>query len=149
MYINDINNTGGIDPIEGSIPKPVKSVTEKPPETEQIKSEVDRAELEQSRLEDSQAFEAAKLVLETIPDVRTDKIELARKRLEEGFYDRPEIQAEIAAMMIADPEANPALRTLSPEEIETIRNRIESGYYDEEKVNNIIASGLIDDALND
>ncbi|NQT34057.1 hypothetical protein HQ587_02610 [bacterium] len=147
MYIYDINNTGGIDPIDGSIPKPVKPATEKPPEADQIKPEVDRAELEQSRTEDSRAFQAAKLVLETIPDVRDDKIELALKRLEEGFYDRPEILAETVAGMIADPEANPSLRTLTSEEIETIRNRIESGYYGKEEIRNIIASGIIDDAL--
>ena len=147
MYINEVRNGGGVEPTGVPVPRPVDADREKPERPESIKSPTDRTELTDANREESRTQQAAKLVLETIPDVRTDEVELARQRLESGFYDKPEVRDEIASRMITDPEANPASGGVSEEEAAKIRHNIQNGYYDKPDVKNSVAKGIIDDAL--
>lgn len=39
---------------------------------------------------------AASLRANALPESREERIELARKRVEEGYYDQPEVQEELA-----------------------------------------------------
>ncbi len=149
MYINNIQDSGGIGPIKGPAQRPVEPQKDKPTYPGKVESQKDRADLTPVNQENSRTLEASKLLLESIPDVRLDKIELARRRLADGFYDQPEIRAEIAARMISDPEVNPALNKLSAGETEKIRERLQSGYYDKPEIREDIAKGMIDDALEE
>ncbi|MBD3322760.1 MAG: hypothetical protein GF350_16785 [Chitinivibrionales bacterium] len=49
----------------------------------------------------SQAESAAAHALQS-PEIRQDKVNLAIKRVKEGYYDRPEIQDKLAEKMIGD-----------------------------------------------
>ncbi len=147
MYINSIQDGEGIGPLKGPAQRPVEPQKDKPTYPGKVEPQKDRADLNATNQVNSRTLEASKLLLESIPDVRLDKIELARRRLADGFYDQPEIRAEIAAGMISDPESNPALSKLSAEETEEIGKRLQSGYYDNPEIREDIAKGMIDDAL--
>jgi len=147
MYINEVRNSGGVEPTGVPVPRQVDADREKPQRPGSIKSPTDRTELTEANREESRTQQAARLVLETIPDVRLGEVELARQRLESGFYDKPAVRDEIAGRMIADPEANPASGGVSEEEAAKISHNIQSGYYDKPDVKDTVANGMIDDAL--
>ncbi|MBT3603873.1 MAG: flagellar biosynthesis anti-sigma factor FlgM [Candidatus Latescibacteria bacterium] len=42
----------------------------------------------------------SKSVIDAQPDVRMDRIEAARARMADGFYDRPEVREEIAGTFL-------------------------------------------------
>ena len=149
MTIDKILGNGGISPVKGQPTRPVEQPDQKAGFAEKIASQQDTTELQRSRQDESRTFQAAKLVLESIPDIRQDRVELARQRSASGYYDKPEIRAEIAAGMVADPEADPAQNQLSAEEIAEIRVRLASGYYNQTNIRDDIAKGMIDDALEE
>ena len=45
------------------------------------------------------AVDTGRMALEELPDVRDEKVALARKRLEQGFYQSAEVQGEVAAKL--------------------------------------------------
>lgn len=145
MNIDKILENGGVSPIKGPPAQQVEQQIRKAKFADEIASQQDRAELQPDRQDESRTFQAAKLILESIPDIRQDRVELARRRLASGFYDKPEIRTEIAARMIADPETNPAQNQLSAEEIAEIRVKLASGYYNQTNIRDDIAKGMIDD----
>ena len=150
MYVHEILNGGGIGSIRGAEGKPVDKPELKPQQNvEPLQSGADRADIGEVSREDSRSLEGAKLVFETLPEVRTDKVELARERLAEGYYDKPEIQDAIAGKMLADPEVNPAAGELNDNEVAAIKNKLQTGFYDQPDVRDKIASGMVDDVLKD
>src|SRR3990172_4941781 len=104
MVISYINDPGGVGPIRG--PQPKQTEPTAPPKTSPpaVPTAADRAEVTPLQAEEAGLREAAKLVLESLPEVRADKVELAKQRLAEGFYNKPEVQAAIAGRILADPE---------------------------------------------
>lgn len=71
-----------------------------PGETEKSKSEtggVKRTESGISRL--GQIVSRAKIEAEGVEEVRDDKVEQARERLESGYYDKEEVKEEIASRL--------------------------------------------------
>jgi len=142
MYIYDISGSSGIDPVKDSTPRPVEPSKQQSTKPDAYKSAGDRTDVNRETQIDSRNLQAAKLVLDTIPDVRTDKVELARQRLRDGYYDGPEIRESIAARMVKDPEANPV-----PTDVDEIRNRLQNGYYDNPEVKDVIVKGMLNDAL--
>lgn len=46
-----------------------------------------------------EAVDAGRAALGELPEVRDDKIAAARKRLEQGFYNSPEVTQEVAARL--------------------------------------------------
>jgi len=150
MYVHELLNGGGIDSIRGPEGKPVDKPEVKPQQNvEPLQSGADRADIGEISREDSRSLEGAKLVFETLPEVRTDKVELARERLTEGYYDKPEVQDAIAGKMLADPEVNPAAGELNEKDIASIKDKLQSGFYDKLDVRDQIAGGMVDDALKD
>lgn len=145
MYINDINQPGGIGPIREPIPSKPQKIEEKPTREAASSGPIDRAEIDRISREDARILEGAKLLYEALPEVRSDKIKLARQRLAQGFYDRPEVRQEIANRLVADPEAH-AVPPLTEEKTSVIKGRLENGYYDQPEVKSQIARNLLDDA---
>jgi len=66
--------------------------------------------------------------------------------LAEGYYDRPEVRAEIAGKMAQDPELSAATPVLTPEREQTIRQRLDTGYYQSPEISGQIARGMLEDA---
>ena len=150
MYVHELLNGGGIGSIRGAEGKPVDKSEIKPQQNiEPLQSGADRADIGEVSREDSRSLEGAKLVFETLPEVRTDKVELARERLAEGYYDKPEVQDAIAGKMLADSEVNPAAGEFNDNEIAEIKNKLKTGFYDQSDIRDKIAGGLVDDALKD
>ena len=150
MYVYEILNSGGIGPVQEPAGKPVNKPEVKPQQNiEPFQAGSDTTEIGKVSQDDSRSLEGAKLVIETLPEVRADKVELARQRLTEGYYDKPEVRDAIAEKMLADPETNPVAGEINENDAESIRNKLQSGFYDLPDVRDKIAGGMIDDALND
>ncbi|MCF7811771.1 flagellar biosynthesis anti-sigma factor FlgM [bacterium] len=150
MYVYEILNSGGIGPVRKPESRPVDKPEVKPQQnTDSLQSGSDKADIGKVSQEDSRSLEGAKLVIETLPEVRTEKVELARQRLAEGYYDKPDVRDAIAGKMLADPEANPIIGEIKDEDAASIRNKIQSGFYDQPDIQDKIAGGMIDDALSD
>ena len=146
MVVSYINDAGGVGPIRSPQPKqtePTPPAKTPPPVTPQA---TDRADVTPGQTEEARLLDAARLVLESLPDVRADKVELAKKRLADGFYDRPEVRDEIAGRILADPELKPA-PGLTPEREAEVRKRLDSGFYDQPEAQDKIARGLLDDTV--
>ncbi|MFH0766379.1 MAG: hypothetical protein V2A61_08165 [Calditrichota bacterium] len=146
MNITDINSAGGLGPLTGSpSSKPTPS-----PEGQRSKSveasrlPVDRTELDSNSRQDARVLEAAKMVIEALPEIRSDRVALARQRLSQGYYDRPEIQQAIAAKLVQDPESRP-IPTLSSAQTDEMRNKIQQGYYLTDAVMDIVTNGLLEE----
>lgn len=146
MYISDINQAGGIGSIrEPSSQKPEQVPSKKTDSSGQQRT-IDSTEINRILREDTRILEGAKLLYEAVPDVRTEKVELARKRLADGHYDRPEVRAEIAGKMVEDAESIPRA-PFSEERAEQIRENSKQGFYERPEIKNLIARGMIDDAI--
>lgn len=76
---------------------------EAPPATLELSPEA------QAELERDQSIARVRSELETISDVRDEKVIEARLRLSTGYYDRPEIRAQIARSFLRESgaDANP------------------------------------------
>ena len=145
MFISDINQAGGIGSVrEPSSQKPEQVSVKKPQSSGQQKA-IDSTEINRILRDDTRILEGAKLLYEALPDVRADKVELAQKRLASGYYDRPEVRAEIAGKMVKDPESAPHA-LFSEERADQIREKSKLGFYDRPEIRNQIARGMIDDA---
>jgi len=142
MKINEILQPGVV--------QSSRSVGSKSVSTPQVKSTdpadlaVDQAEFHAGAKVESNLLEGAKLVFEAIPDVRADRVALAKQRLADGFYDKPEIADRIADRMVADPEAQPSA-SLSLSQQGEIRRKLAEGFYDSPEAIEKIAGGLIED----
>jgi len=140
MKINDITSHG-VAPVRGVASRTVTPAS-RPAEAESLPQDV--ADLRGDVRQEARILDAAKLVYEALPDVRADKVELARKRLAEGFYDRPEVQEQIAAKLAGDAEARPA-PSLTLAQKADIQRRLAEGFYDRPEVVDEIARGLAED----
>ncbi len=149
MKIPDISGPNAIGPSKGITPERTKPPKAEPREKPSPQKPTDRAEVVPERQEDARILQAARLVLDSLPDLREGKMELARRRLAEGFYDRPEVQGEIAGNILADPEIGPEPEELPPERAAEIKRRLAEGYYDQPDVQDRIARGLLDDATEE
>jgi len=143
MTINDIKQLGGIQPVRPQDIRP--SASRGGATSDSTAPPKDRAELTGGVQQEARILDAARLVFDALPDVRADKVELAKKRLAEGYYDRPVVQEQIAARLAADPEARPE-PPLSAERRAEIRNRLAEGFYDRPEIIDQIAQGLAEDA---
>ncbi|MBM3326382.1 MAG: flagellar biosynthesis anti-sigma factor FlgM [Calditrichaeota bacterium] len=143
MKIEPIDSSSGLSPIQSPAaqsPKRVKTGRTFPAP----QMPADRAEVAAASQTDARVLQGAKLLLEATPDIRQDKVELARQRLQAGFYNQPEVLAQTAEKMSADPEARPAT-PLSLEHIAGIKKRIAEGFYDRPEIKDQIAQSLLDD----
>lgn len=147
MLISDINQAGGIGSVrESSSHKPEQVSSKKSQPTGGQQNAIDRTEINRILREDTRILEAAKLLYEAVPDVRVDKVELARKRLASGYYDRPAVRKETAAKMVEDPESIPRA-PLTNERVDEMRTKSKQGFYDQPEIKDRIARGMIDDAI--
>ncbi|MCX6639284.1 MAG: hypothetical protein NTW14_02215 [bacterium] len=103
----------------------------KPAAAEEIQQ--DQLQVDDKRRDETRLVENAKLMLGELPEVRTDKVELARQRMQEGYYDRPEV-LQAAAEKIAKQEIGGESDQINPQNVQRARQRIVSGYYDQQQV---------------
>jgi len=141
MKLNDITQHGGIGQVRGVAPRP--SSTIQPPDSN-LAPPKDRAELSRDLQQESRVLDGARLVYDALPDVRADKVALAKQRLAAGYYDQPSVQDQIVAKLATDSEARPT-PPLSLEAAATIKQRLADGFYDKPDVVDRIAQGLADD----
>jgi len=62
----------------------------------------DRAEISENarKLEDmSQMYKAGQRALETVPDIRQDRVTQARERLESGYYNSDEVRQDVSGRL--------------------------------------------------
>lgn len=146
MVVSDINNSHGVGPIKRPPAKLVESPKTQKPSVQGDVVKTDRLDMNQAARIDAQMLHAAKLVLDTLPDVRQDKVDQARKRLDKGFYDKAEVRLQIAKKLLQDPEVHLNIN-LTEQQTETIKNRLNTGFYEQSDIKDSIASDMVDDAL--
>lgn len=145
MVTLNIDQPGGIGPLKPPDTPRAAPPAESPPVRPVAPTPADRAEVTPELQDASRLKEAAQLVLRELPDVRPDRVELARRRLAEGYYDRPEVRQAVAAAILADPEL-PAPSALTPQRLAEIRRRLTERFYDQPEVVERIIHGLARDA---
>ncbi len=146
MDISDVKYSGGILPSQGAN----KVQSAKTTKGGQVASEIriiDRAEIDRIARDDARILEGARLVLDASPEIRHDKVAEAKKKLAEGFYDKPAVKGQIAANMAKEPEAYPVTPPLSEEALKEVKTKIKSDFYSQTDVKSDIAQGMIQDAL--
>ena len=110
MKIGPVDNSERPDgpPEDNRRPKPVQPETQqKPRDTDSVEiSESARSMSEQAaseRTNDTTSADHTESSRETSEmDERADKVERARQRIESGYYDRPDVKADIARRIADD-----------------------------------------------
>ncbi len=143
MKINDILQSGVVQPNRGTSSR--TSTTGPTHAAKAADFAIDRAEFHQEAKVEGQLLEGAKLVFEALPNIRADRVAQAKRRLDEGYYDRPEVIDQIATHLAADPEAQPSA-PLSLAQQDSIKRRLAEGYYDTPEVIDKIAGSLAEEA---
>ncbi len=147
MVLNDIRHSGGLKPAQGIGSQKIQPANTQPANVSESISVSDSAEFNRIAREDSRILDGARMVAEALPNIRQEKVKLAKERLESGYYDRPEVKDQIATGMTSDPESVPSA-PISEEQIASIRSSVSNQYYDQPDVKNEVAKGLADDAIN-
>ncbi len=150
MDIKDIPSGGSVRPMNRSdIQRTQTTKSQLDQNVNFKKGVIDQTEISQSLKKDARILEAAQIVLNALPEFRKDKVELAKKRLADGYYDGPAVRAQIANNILADPEAYPIVPPLSEKESQIIKEDLASGFYSDEAVRNDVVRGMIDDAISE
>jgi hypothetical protein len=100
-----LSRTGGLDPFSGPVRSKKDSETEadrpaagparnaKPADTMEISEAAHRL------VDLRQAVDTGRAAIEALPEIRDEKVELARKRLGQGFYNSQAVRDEVAAKL--------------------------------------------------
>ncbi len=99
----------------------------------------DSLQVDKTRRQEAQFVEDSKLLMEELPDVRADKVALAKSRLAEGFYNDPKVLAEAASKMLAEEKEIQDLN------VAEVKKRLSSGFYENPDVLNQTAGNIIKD----
>lgn len=68
----------------------------------------------EAALERERQLREVRADIESLPDVRTEKVIEARIKISKGFYERPDVQAEIARRFLSEPAVPPKPTILDP-----------------------------------
>ncbi|MFA7329863.1 MAG: flagellar biosynthesis anti-sigma factor FlgM [Candidatus Delongbacteria bacterium] len=110
--------------------------------------EISSSGLELSRLRSSLQTQAAQL-----PEIREERVALARQRVAAGFYDREEIVAQISDRMMEDSSLGETAATgngtvpaapYRDELMREVETKIHSGFYTDNDVMSFVADRLMD-----
>jgi len=99
----------------------------------------DSLQVDQLRKEEAHIIENSRLLLDELPEVRSDKVALAKQRLAEGFYDKKEVLNQTAAKLIKEKDE------VADQNIQQVRNNLAKGYYDNPDVLNQTAGNILKD----
>ena len=151
-----MNDVKGISP-EAAIGKVDRKQPAISPSTEESKRQEsgvesipkDSLQVDKERRDEARLLDNARLLLDELPEVRSDRVELAKRRLEAGYYDRPEVLAKTAGKIL-DSEAQVTLSPLKANDgtgeritsdnlrdgarVEEVRRRLGSGYYEQAEI---------------
>jgi hypothetical protein len=97
----------------------------------------DIIEFDPRRRDDALLEENANVLLGELPEVRADRVEEARRKLESGFYDRPEVLTQTAQNIQDEMDQTAALEQKQKAEKSTVdgaQRRLGQGYYDQTEV---------------
>jgi len=117
-----------------------KEVTTPPdaPETDAtVRRGADIIDFDPRRRDDALLEENANVLLGELPEVRADRVTEARRKLESGFYDRPEVLAQAAQNIQNEMDQTAALEKKQNAERTTVdgaQRRLGQGYYDQTEV---------------
>jgi hypothetical protein len=100
----------------------------------------DSLQVNEKLREEATLVENARLLLDELPEVREDKIALARRRLAEGFYDKAEVIEKTAAKMVDEKNQDRAAGR-----VDKARNRLAEGYYEKPEVIDETARKIVRD----
>ena len=151
-----MTNVKGISP-EAAVGKVDRRQPATPPTPEESKREKsgvesipkDEIHVDKERRDEARLVDNARLLLDELPEVRSDKVELAKRRLEAGYYDRPEVLGKTAGKILDSESQEKAIpikvddgtgrKTTSGnlqegERAEQIRRRLGSGYYEQAEI---------------
>lgn len=147
---------GKVDKGQQTPAQPAKEASQDKETPESTKK--DLLQVDQKRQEEVRLTEDAKLLLEELPEVRPDRVQEARRRLESGYYERPEILKRTTEKILED---GTALRPIhlkdlaqinqaadddnrtEHERVQDARRRLLTGYYEQSEVLNETARKIL------
>ncbi len=93
----------------------------------------DILQLDRRRRDEAILEENAKILLRELPEVRPDRVEEARRKLDSDFYNRPEVLQE-TALKIQEDLASAQQEKVESEQVKSARSRMAHGYYEQSEV---------------
>jgi hypothetical protein len=112
-------------------------------------SQRDILQVDEKRRDEVRLIENARLLLSELPDIRPERVEEVRRRLREGFYDRPDVIEKVVDQILKEGSfrASSARKAetgseakiseeeqKSEERVQRARRRQANGYYDQPDV---------------
>lgn len=97
----NIEHVGGA--FKAQIAKKVNSASKKAPSaTPQPKDQVSLSPDSKALSQTQSSVSTVKTVLRNSPEIRVEKVEQAKQRVENGFYNTPQFAAQLAEKLISD-----------------------------------------------
>lgn len=126
-------------------PKPPEETA--PEKADATPDRKDILQVDEKRRQEVRLMENARLLLEELPDTRPERIEEVRRRLQEGFYDDPEVVEKVVDKVLEElSQRKSAIGKLKsetevkednstdPKRVQQARHRLARGYYDQPDV---------------
>ncbi len=105
----------------------------------EVSDRKDSLQVDQMRKEEAHLIDNSRLLLEELPEVRNDKVALARQRLQEGFYDKPEVLNETTSKLLKEQSE------ITDMNVQQVKSRLAKGYYDSPDILNQTAGNILKD----
>ena len=106
----------------------------------------DRVELS----EQARSLRAREDLAQTASSSRSEAVEKAQEKVEQGIYDRPEVRKEIASRLLDSPafreileERTPPIPETGVDRVQAARERVEEAFYDKAEVRSVVAEKLL------
>lgn len=105
-------------------------------------------------MQQTSILKAASEALNSLPDVRADKVQQSTDRLQEGYYEDPQVYSKVADSLIGGPnEEDNAIAEAQKvtgeelevrlEKIQEAQQKIEEGFYERQEIVENIVSRLL------
>ncbi len=139
--IKEISPEAGIGKVgRGQPAAPQKTAEEvRQEQAADVAKKQDSLQVDQQRKQEAHLIENSRLFLDELPDVRAYRVQQAKRRLQEGYYNRPEVLEETAAKLLQDESE------ISAENVKQAQNKLAGGQYDKPEVLDETAQRIIRD----
>mgnify|MGYP005834496869 CR=1 FL=1 len=96
------------------------------------KTKQDVLQLDEKRRADAVLEENAKLLLKELPEIRTERVQEVKRKLQEGFYDKLEVLGKTAAKIEDEIESQKS--RIADGKLDPIRDKLSRGFYEQSDV---------------
>jgi ribosomal protein S8E len=132
--IKEISPDAALTGVERKKTTPAKEVDGgiRRPEDDILKKDQDVLQLDEKRRADAVLEENAKLLLKELPEVRKERVEEVKRKMQEGFYDRLEVLQKTAVKIEEEIESEKSRN--AEKALEPVREKLSRGFYEQPEV---------------